>query len=85
MVQELAYWDQAHEAVRVPVVIDAERTVPCLVTLRAAERLAGKQHIAVRECFRIVRSHSDRLTDIARAKAARGHSGVILIEPGDVT
>jgi hypothetical protein len=85
MMQELAYWDQRHVAVRVPVVIDAEHTVPCLVTLPAVERLAGKQHVEVRECFRVVRSHSEWLARIVREKFAEGRRREIFIDPGDLT
>jgi hypothetical protein len=85
MLQELAYWDERHVAVRVPVVIDAEHTVPCLVTLPAVERLAGKQHVEVRECFRVVRSHSEWLEHIVREKFAQGCRREIFIDPSDVT
>ena len=82
--QELAFWDQGLNAVRVPVVVDVDRTVSCLVTRPAMELLAQKAALPVRECFKVLRSHSATIAALARAKVEQGAVGEVVIEPLDI-
>ena len=82
--QELAFWDQRLNAVRVPVVVDGDRTVSCLVTRPAMELLAQKAALPVRECFKVLRSHGAIVAALARAKVKEGAVGEVVIEPLDI-
>jgi hypothetical protein len=87
MMVDLAYWDERHDGVRVPVVLDAQDARACIITRRAAQELSSAKKLTARECFGVTRKHMGEVCKIARNKVvheAIAVRTVVLIDKDDV-
>jgi len=89
MIAELAYWDERHNGVRVPFVLETNQVaVSCVITRWAAQALAASAPpLTPRECFGVAHRHMREVASIARKKVAArngGRHGAVLIERADV-
>jgi hypothetical protein len=88
MIVELAYWDERHDGVRVPVVLDVHQNPrSCVVTRGAAQALSSMAKLTPRECFRVTRRHMREISLIARRKVAADITeprAPVLIDQSDV-
>src|SRR5215470_4679353 len=67
LITALAHWDGRLEGARALVLLDDQRSLPCVVTRGAATVLASKPRLTERECFRVVKHHASRIAAIAHA------------------
>ena len=71
MITELAYWDEQHGGVRVPVVLEHDQDArACVVTRGAAQTLSSNPKLTPRECFGVTYRHMREVSAIARKKVA---------------
>jgi hypothetical protein len=87
MIVELAYWDERHDGVRVPVVLEPLSARTCVITRSAAEELSSAAKLTARECFGVTRRHMREVQAILRSKIAGGAMDArtaLLIDKDDV-
>jgi len=71
LIVELAYWDERHDGVRVPMVLEAHQNAKiCVITRSAAQELSSAVKLTARECFGVTRQHMGEVYSIARRKVA---------------
>ena len=88
MMVELAYWDERHDGVCVPMMLEAQQNAKtCVITRRAAQELSSAVKLTARECFGVTRQHMREVYSIAQRKnAARALEAriAVLIDRDDV-
>ena len=88
MIVELAYWDERHDGVRVPLVLDVHQNPrSCVVTRGAAQALSSMTKLTPRECFGVTHRHMREISAIARRKVAADMiepRASVLIDQSDV-
>jgi len=71
MMVELAYWDERHDGVCIPMMLEAQQNAKtCVITRRAAQELSSAVKLTARECFGVTRQHMREIYTIARKKIA---------------